>query len=145
MTYGGRDLGSAFRTVRKNTLIVAEDIPEGKYGYRAAPDLRSVGELLTHISNISSMAAQMRKRANVMGAHLTTASLRPEGCSAPRSEICQATARFLGNCRLTADATSSMALVTGSTGSTSLSGFLQAFASDLKDASTVGGVLNTQA
>jgi hypothetical protein len=33
----------------------------------------------------------------------------------------------------------------GSTGSASLSGFLQAFASDLKDASAVGGVLNTQA
>jgi hypothetical protein len=32
-----------------------------------------------------------------------------------------------------------------SSGTTSLSGFLQAFASDLKDASTVGGVLNTQA
>jgi uncharacterized damage-inducible protein DinB len=36
--------------VRKNTLQIAEDIPEDKYGFRAAPDTRSVGELLSHIA-----------------------------------------------------------------------------------------------
>ena len=57
--YGAKELAESFRTVRKNTLIIAEEIPEEKYGYRVAPDLRSVGELLTHISNISSMAERI--------------------------------------------------------------------------------------
>ena len=48
--YGAKDLASSFRTVRKNTLTIAQDIPEEKYGFRAAPDTRTVGELLAHIS-----------------------------------------------------------------------------------------------
>jgi uncharacterized damage-inducible protein DinB len=48
--YGAKDLASSFRTVRKNTLTIAQDIPEEKYGFRPAPDTRSVGELLAHIS-----------------------------------------------------------------------------------------------
>ena len=48
--YGAKDLAAAFRTVRKNTLIVAEDIPEDKYGYRPAEGTKTVGELLTHIA-----------------------------------------------------------------------------------------------
>jgi uncharacterized damage-inducible protein DinB len=48
--YGGRELAASFRTVRGNTLKVAEDIPEDKYSYRAAPDTRSVAEILTHIA-----------------------------------------------------------------------------------------------
>ena len=50
MTYGGKELASAFRTVRKNTIQVAEDIPETKYGYVAAPEARSVVAMLTHIA-----------------------------------------------------------------------------------------------
>jgi len=49
--YGAKELADSFRTVRKNTLIIAEDIPEAQYGYRAAPGTRSVGELLFHINN----------------------------------------------------------------------------------------------
>ena len=48
--YGGKELAASFRTVRKNTLAVASDIPEDKYAFRAAPDTRSVAELLTHIA-----------------------------------------------------------------------------------------------
>jgi uncharacterized damage-inducible protein DinB len=48
--YGAKDLAGSFRTVRKNTLTIAQDIPEEKYGFRPAPDTRSVGELLAHIS-----------------------------------------------------------------------------------------------
>jgi uncharacterized damage-inducible protein DinB len=48
--YGSKELAASFRTVRKNTLAIAQDIPEEKYGFRAAPDTRSVGELLTHIA-----------------------------------------------------------------------------------------------
>lgn len=48
--YGGKHLAASSRTVRKNTLQIAEDIPEDKYAFRAAPDTRSVAELLTHIA-----------------------------------------------------------------------------------------------
>ena len=48
--YGAKELAEAFKTVRKNTIQIAEDIPEDKYGYKAAPDVRSVGELLAHIA-----------------------------------------------------------------------------------------------
>ena len=48
--YGGKELAASYRTVRKNTLAVAQDIPADKYGFRAAPDTRSVAELLTHIA-----------------------------------------------------------------------------------------------
>jgi uncharacterized damage-inducible protein DinB len=48
--YGGKDLAGAFRTVRKNTIQVAEDIPESSYGYVAAPEVRSVAKMLTHVA-----------------------------------------------------------------------------------------------
>jgi len=48
-SYGGRELASAFRTVRKNTIQVAEDIPESQYGHVAAPECKSVGRMLAHI------------------------------------------------------------------------------------------------
>jgi len=48
--YSGKELASAFRTVRKNTLQVAEDIPESQYGHVAAPECKSVGRMLAHIA-----------------------------------------------------------------------------------------------
>lgn len=48
--YGGKELAVAFRTVRANTVKIAEEIPEDKYGFRAAPNTRTVGEMLTHIA-----------------------------------------------------------------------------------------------
>ncbi len=50
MTYGGKELASAFRNVRKNTIQVAEDIPESRYDFVTAPDVRSVGQMLAHIA-----------------------------------------------------------------------------------------------
>jgi uncharacterized damage-inducible protein DinB len=47
--YGAKELAESFRTVRKNTIQVAEDIPEDKYDFKAATDVRSVEKLLTHI------------------------------------------------------------------------------------------------
>ncbi len=49
-SYGGNELASAFRTVRKNTIQVAEDIPESKYGFVAAPEVLSVARMLAHIA-----------------------------------------------------------------------------------------------
>jgi uncharacterized damage-inducible protein DinB len=48
--YGGRELADAFRTVRKNTIRIAKEIPEDKYDFRAAPDTRSIRETLVHIA-----------------------------------------------------------------------------------------------
>jgi len=48
--YGAKDLAASFRTVRKNTLTIAEEIPEDKYSYRPAEGTKTVGELLTHIA-----------------------------------------------------------------------------------------------
>ena len=48
--YGAEELAASFRTVRNNTIQIAEDIPEEKYSFRATPDTRSVAELLTHIA-----------------------------------------------------------------------------------------------
>lgn len=48
--YGGKELADAFRTVRKNTIQIAEDIPEDQYGYRVTPDVQTVGEELAHIA-----------------------------------------------------------------------------------------------
>ena len=48
--YSGKELANAFRTVRKNTVQVAEDIPESQYGHIAAPECKSVGRMLTHIA-----------------------------------------------------------------------------------------------
>lgn len=48
--YGGKELGASFRTVRKNTIQIAEDIPESQYGFKPAPETRTVGQTLTHIA-----------------------------------------------------------------------------------------------
>ena len=48
--YGAKELAESFRTVRKNTLAIAEDIPEEKYSFKAAEGVRSVEKLLTHIA-----------------------------------------------------------------------------------------------
>jgi len=48
--YGAKELAESFRTVRKNTITIAEDLPEEHYSFRPAPNTRTVGELLAHIS-----------------------------------------------------------------------------------------------
>lgn len=48
--YGARELAESFRTVRKNTIQVAEDIPEDRYGFKPTEDVRTVEKMLTHIA-----------------------------------------------------------------------------------------------
>jgi uncharacterized damage-inducible protein DinB len=48
--YGARDIAESFRTVRKNTIQIAEDIPGDQYGFHAADGVKSVGEILAHIA-----------------------------------------------------------------------------------------------
>jgi uncharacterized damage-inducible protein DinB len=48
--YGAREIAESFRTVRNNTIQIAEDLPADQYGFRAAKEVKSVGELLAHIA-----------------------------------------------------------------------------------------------
>jgi uncharacterized damage-inducible protein DinB len=48
--YGSQELARSFRTVRKNTLVIAEEIPDDKYGFRPTPESRSVAEILSHVA-----------------------------------------------------------------------------------------------
>ena len=68
MTYGGKELAASFRTVRNNTIQIAEEIPESKYGFTASPDTRTVQQLLAHIAVLSSVQHEMQvnKVADVM-------------------------------------------------------------------------------
>jgi uncharacterized damage-inducible protein DinB len=60
--YGGNDLADAFRTVRKNTIQVAEDIPAEKYGHVAAPEVRSVAKMLTHVAISTRIWEEVHKK-----------------------------------------------------------------------------------
>ena len=48
--YGAQQLAESFRTVRKNTIAIAEDIPEEQYGFKATPEVMSVSEMLAHLA-----------------------------------------------------------------------------------------------
>jgi uncharacterized damage-inducible protein DinB len=57
--YAAKDMAESFRTVRKNTVIIAQEIPQERYAFRAAPDARSVGELLAHIAQSQGFQYQV--------------------------------------------------------------------------------------
>jgi uncharacterized damage-inducible protein DinB len=48
--YGAKELAASYRTVRANTIKIAEEIPEDKYGFSPAPGVRTVGQTLAHIA-----------------------------------------------------------------------------------------------
>jgi uncharacterized damage-inducible protein DinB len=48
--YGAKELARSFRTVRNNTIQIAEEIPEEQYGFRPAEGSRSIAETLVHIA-----------------------------------------------------------------------------------------------
>jgi uncharacterized damage-inducible protein DinB len=58
--YGSKEMAASFRTVRANTLKVAEEIPEEKYSFRPAPGCRTVAETLVHIALGPRMAQQLQ-------------------------------------------------------------------------------------
>jgi uncharacterized damage-inducible protein DinB len=67
--YGAKELAESFRTVRKNTLQIAEDIPEDKYSFKAADDVRTVEKMLTHIALATRFQYQVHseKRTSMEG------------------------------------------------------------------------------
>ena len=48
--YGATQLAASFRTVRQNTIQIAEEIPENQYGFIPAEGARSIGDTLVHIA-----------------------------------------------------------------------------------------------
>ena len=58
-SYGPKDMADSFRTVRKNTILVAQDIPEDKYDYRAAEGVMTVSEMLAHLASSTHWAEQL--------------------------------------------------------------------------------------
>ena len=68
--YGSKELAQSFRTVRKNTLEAARDIPQDKYGFRPTPDCRSVEKLLAHIAlsyRFQHRVHAVEKRSSMVG------------------------------------------------------------------------------
>lgn len=68
--YTGKNLAASWRTVRKNTIQIAEEIPADQYGFKATPDTRSVGELLAHMACVSHYQQQIHffeKKTDVSG------------------------------------------------------------------------------
>jgi uncharacterized damage-inducible protein DinB len=50
LCYNAQDLARSFRTVRTNTIKIAEEIPEDKYTFQPAPGTRTVAQTLAHIA-----------------------------------------------------------------------------------------------
>jgi uncharacterized damage-inducible protein DinB len=48
--YSGREMAASARTVRANTIKIAEEIPEQHYDFKPSPDSRSVARTLAHIA-----------------------------------------------------------------------------------------------
>ena len=57
--YGAKDLARSFRTVRGNTVTIAEEIGEEHYGFRATPETRTVAQLLVHIAMVPRLQTQV--------------------------------------------------------------------------------------
>jgi uncharacterized damage-inducible protein DinB len=51
--YEPKQLADGMRVVRKNTIAIAEDIPEAQYDYHPTPDSRSVRETLLHMASMT--------------------------------------------------------------------------------------------
>ena len=64
-TYGTAQLASSFRTVRANTILIAEDIPESKYDYVAASGTQSVAAMLKHIALAPALYEDMHRHQRV--------------------------------------------------------------------------------
>jgi uncharacterized damage-inducible protein DinB len=47
-------MAGSMRAVRRNTILIAGDIPESNFGFRATPGTRSVAETLVHIAWLGS-------------------------------------------------------------------------------------------
>jgi uncharacterized damage-inducible protein DinB len=68
--YGAKELARSFRTVRNNTIKIAEEIPEEKYRFRPAEGCRSIAETLVHVAVMSRVQEQIHaveRRTTLVG------------------------------------------------------------------------------
>jgi uncharacterized damage-inducible protein DinB len=68
--YGPKELAASFRTVRNNTIIIAEEIGEDHYGFSPASGTRTVAQTLFHISvapNLQYQIHAVEHRATLEG------------------------------------------------------------------------------
>jgi uncharacterized damage-inducible protein DinB len=63
--YGVPQLAASMRAVRQNTILIAGDIPEAKYAFRATPETRSIGETLVHIAWLGTADRFMHEERRV--------------------------------------------------------------------------------
>src|SRR5215475_12986965 len=77
LCYNAQDLARSFRTVRANTIQVAEEIPEDKYGFRPAEGVRTVAETLAHLATSTGWPQDMHgQRMNAVDLGLFMGSLQ---------------------------------------------------------------------
>lgn len=65
VNYGAKELAAAARVVRGNTIKVAEDIPEDKFGFAASEGTRTVAQLFAHIANGPALAYDIHRDRKV--------------------------------------------------------------------------------
>jgi uncharacterized damage-inducible protein DinB len=63
--YGTRQLADSMRAVRQNTILIAGDIPESQYAFRATPETRSVAETLVHIAWLGAADRVIHEREHL--------------------------------------------------------------------------------
>jgi uncharacterized damage-inducible protein DinB len=68
--YSAKQMADAWRTVRKNTIQIAEEIPADQYGFQATPDTMTVAQILAHVAAYTHWVEQVQfveKRTEVTG------------------------------------------------------------------------------
>ena len=63
--YGPRQLADGIRTVRRNVVLIAEDIHEDDYLFRPSVGSRSVGEMLIHVAFFSNFDYLLHEEEHV--------------------------------------------------------------------------------
>lgn len=69
--YGAKQMADSWRTVRKNTVQIAEDIPADQYGYQATPETMTVAQTLAHLASYPHWVALVHfveRKTEVTGA-----------------------------------------------------------------------------
>jgi len=91
--YEPKHLADSMRVVRKNTIAIAEDIPEAQYDYRPTHDSRSVRETLLHMASMTLFDLHIheeQKRTSMEGfdfAGFFAGLPTNEKCSLSKAEI----------------------------------------------------------
>ena len=69
--YGAKQMAASWRTVRKNTIQIAEELPADQYDFQVTPDTMSVTKMLAHLATYTQWIEQVHfveKKSDVTGA-----------------------------------------------------------------------------